>query len=545
MILFSILLSNWYISAYNAATLGIGLVFFLPWGDFLRVSLWFAVLSCAFTYLGIARMTLEEPYILMTGSYRGEMPFVRTSSLILSKIKNKVAQLALIETMRQIKGDIVQIAVTGIVSLVVVVFAVAAGVFVFIRGVASTDVTDKIPTDIRISSVTRYEDSAKAFVKSCSIQEKTVDMLRAMPEITLCGTLSEYSRVTSVWTYFDDSDLENTPCIRLDGKWDRTYILIADEVTLPFLYQNVFDGSPDALFDPGSEDAVLFIADNDDNLTRYAVGSSVTFAPETRYIHKTGSYSPIGDACDFTVRATLSPKIGIISRGGYFVLSRKGAERLGISPADECRQVYLNFDPALSDKEQTALLDKLGSDPSLLRYRITSVSAKNSSERAISRASLTLAGIFCLILYVSFAVMSITHVKMKTAQARRDIAIKRQLGADDRAIYREARIGSYPASAIALGLLYGLAIIGAILYILLQMAALNILRDRFPFAYPPEVYNESRSIIFLTAGAMLLLVILSSPILFFLAGTAAAGTVPPTRAVLKEPITEGLRKGTD
>ena len=51
--------------------------------------------------------------------------------------------------------------------------------------------------------------------------------------------------------------------------------------------------------------------------------------------------------------------------------------------------------------------------------------------------------------------------------------------------------------------------------------------------------------IFLEAGLAILVSILSLPVLLFTAGTAAAGTVPPTRAVLKEPITEGLRKGTD
>lgn len=542
VILFSALLSNWYISAYNAATLGTGLVFFFPWTDFVKISLWFAVLSCVFTYFGIARMTLEQPYILMTGSYRGEMPFVRTSSLVLSKIKNKVARLALIETMRQIRGDVVQIVVTGIVSVVVVVFAAALGAFLYIRNTSTSNVTSGIPTDTRIATLTRYDYGSGRFAQASPIPEKTVDKLRATPGIVLCGTLTEYSQYTSTWNYLGDNRLqENAPCIRTDGQWSLTSVMIADEVTLPFLYQTVFDGDPDALFD--SDDAVLFIADNEENLARYAVGTTLSFGPET--MEDKGVNSPVGETCEFTVRATLSQRIGILTHGGWFILSRKGAERLGICPSDECRQVYLNFDPDLSEEERTALLDKLTADPDLLRYRITNVSAKNSSEQAISRASMTLVGVFCLILYVSFAVMSVTHVKMKTAQARRDISIKRQLGADDRAIYREARIGSYPASAIALGLILGLALLCAVLYILTQMSALNIQRDRFPFAYPPEVYNEYRSMVFLSAGAMILLSLLSSPILFFLAATAAAGTVPPTRAVLREPITEGLRKGTD
>ena len=107
------------------------------------------------------------------------------------------------------------------------------------------------------------------------------------------------------------------------------------------------------------------------------------------------------------------------------------------------------------------------------------------------------------------------------------------------------RIGSYPASAIAIGLTLGLAFLCAIVFILLQMATLSQLRDRYPFAYTPDVVSETRMMIFLEAGLMILVSILALPVLFLVAATAAAGTIPPTRAVLKEPITEGLRKGTD
>ena len=545
VILFSSFITNLYIRAYNAATLGTGLVFYLPWVSFAKVALWFAVLSCVFTYIGIARMTLEEPYILMTGSYRGEMPFVRTSSLVLSKIKNKVARLALIETMRQIKGDAVQILVTAIVSVVVAVFAIALAVLFLIRDTSLEAEIGNIPTDTRIASTSAYDDHLKAFKKMYAIPEKVVDRLRNTPGITFCGTFTACTD-NGTWTYLDTGGkyykiLMDAPCIQIDEKWDDTKIMIADEAILPYLYRNVVEGDPDSIF--SSDDALLYIGQTEADYEKFPVGSSFSFAP--KMLSTRGVNTPEGEVRELTVTAALTPKQGIVPYADYFIISRSGADKLGICPADECRTVYLNYDHTLSDADLTALLDGIAFDPLLMRYEITNVGAKNSSEQSIRRATTMLVALFCLILYISFAVMSVTHVKMKAAQARRDIAIKRQLGADDGAIYREMRIGSYPASAIAIGLTLGLALLCAIVFILLQMATLSQLRDRYPFAYTPDVVSETRMTIFLEAGLMILVSILALPVLFLVAATAAAGTIPPTRAVLKEPITEGLRKGTD
>ena len=542
VILFSILITKLYINAYNAATLGTGLVFFLPWGNFIEVALWFAVLSCVFTYLGIAQMTREEPYILMTGSYRGKMPFVRTSSLVLSKIRDKVARLALIETMRQIRGDVVQILVTGIVSVVIVVFAVALGAFVLVRStVLSTKVGD-IPTETRIASISRYDDFIHSFWQMSRIPESMVDKLRQTPGVTFVGTFTKRDRY-GLWTDLGDKRgiLKDNPGVKVDGKWNDVTVLVTDEAMLPYLMRDVRGGDPDSIF--SSSDAALYIGQSAADYEQFAVGETFTFAPQM--LSKQGVNSPVGEECEFTVTAALTPRQTLVPGGNCFIVSRSGADRLGICPADECGAVYLNYDPNLSDKELTALLDEIASDPALMRFEITNVGAKNSSEQSIRRASMMLVGVFCGLVYVSFAVMSVTHAKMKMAEARRDIAIKRQLGADDRAIYRSMRIGSYPASAIAIALVLGLALLIAIFFILLQMASLNIMRDSYPLLYPPNVYAEYRNMIFVEAGLAILVSILSLPVLLFTAGTAAAGTVPPTRAVLKEPITEGLRKGTD
>ena len=539
VILFSSLITNLYIKAYNAATLGTGLVFYLPWVSFAKVALWFAVLSCVFTYIGIARMTLEEPYILMTGSYRGEMPFVRTSSLVLSKIKNKVARLALIETMRQIKGDAVQILVTAIVSVVVAVFAIGLAYLFLMRETALTAEIGNIPTDTRIAATSAYDDHLKAIKKMYAIPEKVVDKLSDTPGVSFCAT---FTACTDTWIHLDDNRvLHNAPCLKIEGKWNDTKIMIADEAILPYLYRDVLEGDPDSIF--SSDDALLYVGQTEADYEKFLVGSSFSFAP--KMLSTRGVNAPEGEVRELTVTAALTPKQGILSYANYFIISRSGADKLGICPEDECRTVYLNYDHALSDAELTAILDGIASDPALMRYEITNVGAKNSSEQSIRRATTMLVALFCLILYVSFAVMSVTHVKMKTAQARRDIAIKRQLGADDRAIYREMRIGSYPASAIAIGITLGLALLFAIILILSQMAALSQLRDRYPYAYTPDVVSETRMMIFLEAGLMILVSILALPVLFFVAATAAAGTILPTRAVLKEPITEGLRKGTD
>ena len=99
----------------------------------------------------------------------------------------------------------------------------------------------------------------------------------------------------------------------------------------------------------------------------------------------------------------------------------------------------------------------------------------------------------------------------------------------------------FAVSAVSLGgvLLMSISIIFS------GMADLNIQADMFPMTYTPEFYAKCRAEIFAEAATGFLFLAASLPGQILSAGAAILGTIPSTRRLLKEPVTEGLRKDTD
>jgi hypothetical protein len=69
--------------------------------------------------------------------------------------------------------------------------------------------------------------------------------------------------------------------------------------------------------------------------------------------------------------------------------------------------------------------------------------------------------------------------------------------------------------------------------------------DRFPDLYPPELVAKIKREYQMQALGILSFLLPVIPMHFLSSGVSAAGTIPPIRRILRENITEGLRKDTD
>jgi ABC-type antimicrobial peptide transport system permease subunit len=146
---------------------------------------------------------------------------------------------------------------------------------------------------------------------------------------------------------------------------------------------------------------------------------------------------------------------------------------------------------------------------------------------------------------LAFCVLTYMNASMKTARSRREFAVERQMGASDRDIYKKMRVMTYPSAVISVGLTVAVVLGFCTFHILTAMAELNIQADMFPLTYTPEFYAKCREEIFGLVAYILPILAAALPMQIVTALTAVLGTIIPTRRLLKEPVTEGLRKDTD
>ena len=547
VILLSALISLIYVTAFNRAVIGIGYVFTIPWINLLKASLWFTTLSVLFTYIGIAAMTREAPFVLISGSWRGKSPFVRRSSRALERVKDKVARLALLETLRQIRGEVVHAVIGALLCLSLAVYLINQVSSIQDAAARIGNIKTSFTADTVISEKT---DLVGRSVGSVSIPVSLADKLRSMDGVAVCGTVS----TLEPWgrdILNNDTYLETHPMTDLSGSWQGMSVTVADPDSLPFFFTEVREGDPDGLFaDPFA--AVLVAGPGSPYLESAEVGDEFGLLSSLLY-----KRSGVKDENGYRIYEPQIPEdvprfhIAAVVNRSYttsvsaLLVNPAGAEAAGLIGSDICRELYIRYDEGLTEEEGAALTERLSRTPALLRYDVKNARYMTESERGMARAESTMNTLFLGMLFLSFWVMTSMNASMKTARSKKDFAVKRQMGASDRDIYRHMRVSTYPSAVITFCLIAAVLLGACAVYILTAMAALNIQADMYPLTYTPEFYAKCRAEIFYIVPVTLLLLTASLPMQAVTALAAVFGTIPPTRRLLKEPVTEGLRRDTD
>ena len=533
----SALFSLVYVTAFNRAVVGIGYVFSIPWRNLFKSTLWFVALSTVFTYLGIAAMTREPSFVLISGSYRGKSPLVRKSSRALERVKDKVARLALLETLRQIGPEVVHAVIGSLISLVLGYFLLNQ-IFAHISAVDNIQlIQNRLQADTVIAAKT---DPYGRYTGKATIPASLADDLAGIDGIASCGRVSELD--SWGWEFPDkNTTIETFPHSNLSGDWDSAGVYVTDRDGLPFLMGAVREGDPDELF---SDPYAVVIAAGPSNpyLETLRIGQEFQLIPSLTI--RSGTPILPEDPVTFHIAAVVSRAEG--SRiSGAILVNPEGAEAEGLLPRDVCQKLYLSYDPDLTQEEGEALTEKLMSLPALLRYDVSNERYLSESEKGIELAHGIMTGLFLGTVLLAFCVLTYMNASMKTARSRREFAVERQMGASDRDIYKKMRVMTYPSAVISVGLTVAVVLGFCAFHILTAMAELNIQADMFPLTYTPEFYAKCREEIFGLVAYILPILAAALPMQIVTALTAVLGTVIPTRRLLREPVTEGLRKDTD
>jgi hypothetical protein len=274
VVLFSALLSNVYISAYNRFTEDVGFVFVLPWLNLFKCAVRFCVLATLFTYLGIAALTREAPFVLISGSWRGRMPYVRKSSRALERVKDKVARLALLQTVRQIRGEVVHALICAALSFILGYYLLDGGS----KFLDSLERLREIRTAGTFDTLVSVRTATGDFYEyDVGIPLSVRDEILAEEGVKECGTLTfrDFHNV-----YLSDG-LSGLPHADFGNGWVYEPTAVSDETTLPMLIQNVREGDPADLFsDPYAAIYVGYASQN--SLKDLSVGQEFDMVPRLK-----------------------------------------------------------------------------------------------------------------------------------------------------------------------------------------------------------------------------------------------------------------------
>ncbi len=556
VILLSAVISNVYIQVYNMSVTDVGLVFRIPWGNLVQAALWFDVFSCLFTYVGISRLTMQAPFLLISGSYRSNLPFIQVSSQKLETSRHKVFHISLLRSLREIRMQILPAVITSLVCIV-------CGAFVVIQVVLSMQSSGKLDVYGQYS----YDACVREAVRVDNLREnapfdrEAIEMLEAFEMVEPGGI---YSHIMPKREYHDSGYTGYGAFLFLEeadapevvkppefqnieyGDGYPFYTVVCDSMTLSLLYTDAWEGNPEDILTTAN--SIVVIADappTEDSGIR--AGDTILLTGKHEFSNYTKTSKLPEEPMEFTVAAVVSGsdryKEVAATRGGMILMSEESAVSLGLMESGEYERYFFNFREGTTTEEQLAFYEVLRNTPKFLRYDHELYSLETESVKRVRIVNTALVFLFFFMVFFSLCTMTCVDSSLRIEKTKNELAVLRQVGAKDRDIYRTTRTYSVVTAVLALILTTGLFIVVYYFGIGKMNQDINIQIDRF---HPSEeTIARWRERVQTTKLILLCVYAASLPMHLLAYISSVLGTILPTRRALKETITDGIRKDTD
>lgn len=552
VILFSAVISNAYIRVYNMSVTDVGFMFRIPWGNLIQAALWFDVFSCLFTYIGISGLTLQAPFVLISGSYRSNLPFIKISSQKLETSRHKVFHISLLRSLREIRMQILPAVITSLVCIVCGAFLVFQVVLHMIS-VGQLEVYGQYCYDACVQKAVRVDN-----LRECApFDREAVEMIESFDMVEPGGI---YTSVPAKRDYHssgytgtgaclflpeDCTVLSDNPSVVRNSGYGNGYAVhavICDSGTLPLLHTDAWEGDPADILT--TENSIVLITDAPPDVH---AGDSLMMAGQYEYSNYTDNGKLTEEPVRFTVAAVASGseqyREVTATRAGTVLMSEESAVNLGLINEGEYERYFFNFKEGTSMEEQLAFYDVLRNTPKFLRYDHELYSLETESVRRLRIANTALLFLFFFMVFFSLCTMTCVDSSLRIEKTKNELAVLRQVGAKDKEIYRTTRTYFIVTAVLALVLTTVLFLIVYYVGIGKMNQEINIQIDRF---HPlEETVARWRERVRVTKLIMLSVYAASLPMHLLAYISALLGTVLPTRRALKETITDGIRKDTD
>lgn len=553
VIIVSAVISNTYIYVYNLSLADTALRFGIPWWDLICAALWFDVFSCVFTYIGISKMTLQPPFTLISGSYKS-LPFVKRTSHKSEKGRHRIFRISLLQTMREIRGQILPSVTTSVVCMTLGVFIVAEAVLQMVSNATLTSFGE-YAFDGCIEK-TSLITSARA---PSPIYDEVIDSLKSLPEFERGGV---YSHISADYFYSDSGysasgafilcdDEISLPCKTESKLHYKNYkngyyapAIVCDEVTLPILYTDIVAGDPTSLF---TEKNTIVLIDDGTN-DGYGVGDTVLLCGGYERIAASNTVELYSEPVEFTIVAVASASsyyrdVSSVENG-TILMSNESAVAIGLANPGEYDSYLFDFhDDETSTEKLLSFYDTFRQSPSFIRYDCSLYSVESYSARLVRIANTVMLSLFFFMVFLSLCTMTFVDSSLRIEKKKSEIAVLRQVGATDRDIHKTTRAYILPGAIIAFAITTVVYIL--VFYIYTTRTSQNI-NMQIEMYHPSESTitrwrEELRVVKIILTGVYL--AALPMHILTYV--SALLGITLPTKRVLRETIASGLRKDTD
>ncbi|MBR3997499.1 MAG: ABC transporter permease [Clostridia bacterium] len=557
VILISAGVSNIYISAFNSASsTDVDYIFAVPWMKLIEAALWWCVLACFFTYIGIARITMELPFVLISGQAKYKIPYVARSSDKLMRAKDKILSLSLLKAKRGLKSRIVTAIITSLICIVCGVFVT---LLIALRS-ETANILDKLnqyAADLTVSE----KEVPNSYARIVPLSEELAAELEKQP---LIETIAMYDIISGFdlekWAEQKLMDVGDTiyqhyPHVKNENSYsdyNGETIITLNRTAMDLASFAVTDGDPYRIFeDPSAIVAVVpahagTVPSVGDKITVYGT-QKVTMREDTTVHGDIYSYHDVRqtESYEYTICAVIVPLTeyeDLKIPGFTYILSDEGRQLCGLE-GGQWSKILGWFREDADKQELRTMYENLVESPAFLRYDVTAREVQTESEERIQTATTVMLCFFFGMLYLSFCTMTYTDAFLKVTKERREIAILRQIGADDRDIHKSVRAENYPTIIMAVSITLVLVLLVPALYIMPQVAWIRAIGDKDNF--PPEVIEKLVDEVIQTGLGLYALLALSVLVHIPSAVITILGSWLPTKRILNDTIAEGIRKDTD
>ncbi len=513
--------------------------------------------SCLFTYIGISRLTLQAPFVLISGSYRSELPFIQVSSQKLETSRHKVFHISLLRSLREIRMQILPAVITSLVCIV-------CGAFVVIQMVLSMQSKGQL----EVYGQYAYDAGVKKALwvdnlrESAPFDREAIEMLENHDIVEPGGI---YSFLLPTREYHDNgytgygtflflpeeqvTESLGSPEFR-NIEYGDAYAfspIVCDRETLSLLFTDAWEGEPEDFLN--AKNSVVIIADTPPYETSgIHAGDTILLTGQHEFSNYTGTSKLPEEPLEFTVAAVVSgsdryKEVASTVRGKMVLLSEESAVTLGLMNEGEYEQYFFSFKEGTTIEEQLAFYEILQNTPKFLRYDLELYSLETESVKRARIVNTALLFLFFFMVFFSLCTMTFVDAALRIEKTKNELAVLRQVGSKDRDIYRTTRTYSIVTAILALALTTVLFLI--VYYGGIGKMNAEISRQISEYSPSEETIARWRERVQTTKMILLCVYAASLPMHLLAYLFSVLGTVPPTRRALKETITDGIRKDTD
>ncbi len=507
-----------YNTLYNQARVADSLpvIVSVPMGELVKTAVWYVTLLCILCAMTMRQMFSQLPYPMIRGSVGRKLPFVRHSSNLLFRVRDKVRYLAFLQSLRLVKGNVIPALATSVICIVCAMFL----------GVSYLNIPNL--TDMAADFGNRTFDGIISATDHGSFHK--IDGLRGYPTTEDMATLASFDGVKTVGGIraVGGMYLFELFC---NGRMTTVSPVYCDREVLPYLYGEIREGDPNAVYTIQNS---LILVDSTGGSNVHA-GDVVTVECE------------LSGRREMTVAAVVSgayfAELDLPMADGSVIMSNETGETVDGFPVNLRKHVCFKYDEGLSDDEYAAISHTIGEHVDMIRYQVTFY----ETERLRTEKNIDLENgvttVMIVLLYLAMCVLDYTHAKERILSQKREFCILRQMGAHKRAVYKTTRTSVYAGQVLAFGFTVTISLVAFALATGYCTNLANMYRMHFGdigqvteamLHMVREMQNKAYEVIL---GIFALTVPLHG--LAFL--TAVLGTVLPTCRIMKESIAAVLK----